>query len=165
MTKKSDNFIVYNQSIDSFIKVRQLSDDDLQKVFDALGDAIKEPEFKASDFARLLCALCVEEFEEISRSEDADTPTFLESLYECVTEVYPMLSIELVCRHANVKDMVSIASKENSHKCLNLKQINKLGKCLKTDLVGQDEAVDKVLESIKLVNSGFETFSSLFFIN
>jgi ATP-dependent Clp protease ATP-binding subunit ClpA len=161
---KNDYFVVYNQSIDGFVKVRQLSDEDLQTVFDALGEAIKKPDFKASSFAALLCKLCLEDFSALASQDDGDCPSFLESIYECVTEVYPMLSIELVCRHANIKDMADIAEKEKDKKCLNLTQIDKLSTKLKTDLIGQDDAVDKVIECVKLINSGFESFASLFFI-
>jgi len=164
MKKKNECFIVYNQTIDGFIKVRSLSDSDLQQVFDSLGKAIKKPGFKASDFAFLLCKLCVREFDQVRAMEGGETPSFLESLYECVTEVYPMLSVELVCRHANVKDMAGMMCEDDVRKCWDLNQINRLQEVLKKDLIGQDPAIDKVIESIKLINSGFESFSSLFFI-
>tara|TARA_R100000742_G_C4258218_1_gene76078 strand:- start:104 stop:1078 length:975 start_codon:yes stop_codon:yes gene_type:complete len=74
--------------------------------------------------------------------------------------------------HLNLKNTVEERFKketfwkDTTHKNsdLSLKEILKIKKTIQNNLIGQDEAIDKITDTFKLMNSGFATYGSAFFI-
>jgi len=103
----------------------------------------------------------------------------LASIYNSITEIYPILRIENVCNDVNgfidpttVSDQEfnKLVTKQTEKKKpgtgeLNtLKSINDLEASLNKSIVGQSEAVRTVCEALKLKAAGFSSFVTLFFI-
>ena len=97
----SDCFIVYSQVLDCFIKVRQLSPDELGDIFSDLDDKILDPDFKIEQFIKYINKRVINNYTSLARRFD-EVSVFCEAVYECVTEVYPMLTAETACAHYNV---------------------------------------------------------------
>ena len=157
----SDCFIVYSQVLDCFIKVRKLSPDELGDIFSDLDDKILDPDFKIEQFIKYINKRVINNYTSLARRFD-EVSVFCEAVYECVTEVYPMLTAETACAHYNVSP--DGASSKRPVASYGLSEISSIKKKISKNIIGQDGAVGKAVDLFKLMNSGFESFGSLFFI-
>ena len=150
-------YVVYNPHIDEFIRVRKLSDIELGDALVGVGKLIRKKGVKISAYIR-----------QVVREVIVDGPKYnldehLESLFECVIEVYPLFQIDMACKAVN--EITEIDSEpEVLPKRPTLSQLNRLRGRIAKRLVGQDSAIDECLKSIKLIESGLDKFISLFFI-
>jgi len=152
-----DVYVVYNPHLDEFVRIRKFSELELGLLITELGSLIQKPGAKITAYVRHVISKVVD------NSERYDLDESLESLIECVIEVYPLFQVDFVCKTVNdVQD----ASEEPEPSCnvLTLAGITSLNSKIKRSLVGQDEAVDECTKSIKLISSGLDKFISLFFI-
>jgi len=149
------NYIVYNAQLDKFIKIKKLSEEELVASIESFAAFLSKPNIGISNYIKKL----VEEYIPNAKSYDLDE--CLESLFECIIEVYPPLQIEYVCKAIN-EDLDGDSKEFSPVKTLS--QINKVKASILKRLIGQDEAIESSLDAIKLVSSGLEKFISLFFI-
>mgnify|MGYP006397984369 FL=1 len=158
---KGDHYIVYSQLLDCFLKVRKFENEELESIFKILDTKISNPSFKISDFYEFVVGKSVVNYKELQKSHGSSS-VFMESLYEGVTEAYPMLTAEFACKHFN---NIEVEKKQISpKKSYDMKDLLKIKKGIESELIGQKEAVSAVFDTFKLINSGFESFSSMFFI-
>lgn len=157
----SDCFIVYSQILDCFVKVRKITPDEITSIFKELDLMIGDPNFKIDKFIRFLSKKLVKNYNELS-AKFSEVGVFCEAVYECVTEVYPMMTAEMACIHHNSPSEDECEDLMVSR--YNLADIRSIRKKILKNLIGQDVAVEKAVDLFKLMNSGFESFGSLFFI-
>ena len=155
------NYIVYSQVLDCFIKVRKVDGEFVSEIFEQLDSLITKPGFKMVDFAKFITQAFVVNFTALSRKY-GDAGVFIEASYEAVTEVYPSLTADIACKHFNLAG--EDEDGETSIHSYNLKKLQQICRGIKKKVIGQEEAVNSVVDALKLMNTGFETFTSLFFI-
>ena len=154
--KDQDSYVVYNPHIDEFVRIKKFSDEELGEIVVSIGELIEKPGVKIGAYIRNVITRTVEGHAKFDISEVA------ESLFECVIEVYPIFQIDFVCKTLN--EIGALELKATPETLLSLADINKLTARIKTHLIGQPEAVDECMKSIKLLSSGLGEFVSLFFI-
>ena len=156
-------FIVYNQHLDAFVKVKRCSVEDIEHIFTSLDEHVELSTFKSEDFVQYVVSKVVCNYPVLKKQHSA-FQNLDEALYESVSEVYPMLSVESACHHYNASDEAEEKEHSCDFKALTLSEIQGVQRKILKNLIGQDEAVSSVTNSLKLQNSGFDTFTSLFFI-
>tara|TARA_R110000851_G_scaffold56703_5_gene132339 strand:- start:864 stop:2090 length:1227 start_codon:yes stop_codon:yes gene_type:complete len=157
MPKKDQNsYVVYNPHIDEFVRIKKFTDVELGEIVVNIGKLIEAPGVKIGAYIRNVIAQTVEGYKKFDVTEVA------ESLFECVIEVYPIFQIDFVCKTLN--EIGELDVKATPETPLTLADINNLTDRIKTHLIGQPEAVDECMKSIKLLSSGLGEFVSLFFI-
>lgn len=175
MSNKTDSpFIIYSTQLDTFVKIRRLSDKDVNELFDSLDESIVKEDYSIEAFLKYVCQTCVDEFVPQLKKHGADFAT-VEALYQAVLEIYPMLTIDAACMHLNISSAVdrgldkvknlwksNMSPEEDS--TYSLKDILRIKKKIGDNLVGQDEAIDTMTDTFKLMNSGFASYGSSFFI-
>jgi len=158
----TEHYIVYSQILDCFLKIKKLSETDIGEMFELLDKKIDSPKFSINGLINFISRRCIIGFDGLQR-RFGDVSVFSEAAYEAVTEVYPMLTADTACRHYNLsedeeeKDLRIITGYSMADLLHVKSQISKR-------LIGQETAIEEVFESFKLLNSGFESFASLFFI-
>ena len=124
------------------------------------------------------------EFLEKIPQDDEDRQTIINAVYASIIEVYPYFDLSYVCEDVNTAafltdflenlrisaDDPKLAlsklrrKKPTKSNISSLSDIKKLDIFLRKNLVGQEEAIKSVVDSIKLVASGLDKRASLFFI-
>tara|TARA_R100000458_G_scaffold14373_1_gene12163 strand:+ start:49 stop:1302 length:1254 start_codon:yes stop_codon:yes gene_type:complete len=162
-------FITYSQALDCFVKVRKIGKVEIDDIFSILDNKLSHSSYSIEEFTCFICESLVHDYKSLLKTHGRSNLLF-ESLYSCVVEVYPILTIESACMHFNYlmeegssypKDLLKKSDSINNY---NMAQLNRIRTNLEKDLIGQDEAVEKMFNMFKLVNSGFESFGSAFFI-
>ena len=87
----TDVYVVYNPHIDEFVKIKKFDELELGVLITNLGGFITKPGSKITEYVRQTIKKTVVDYERYNLEE------VLESLFECVVEVYPHLQIEFVC--------------------------------------------------------------------
>ena len=128
-------------------------------------------------------------FDKIELEEGTSEENILGAVYDSITQIYPALDLNMVCGDLNqgvffgdlqdvlssfldeqLKDSeVSLTSPlpsmiKNPSNISSLDDIIKLKSFLKRRLIGQDKAIDIVIDHMKLVATNLSSYSSLFFI-
>ena len=155
---KNNAYVVYNPHIDEFVRIKKFSDKELQDLVVELGNVIYKKGAKVTEYVTAVVKKTIQDVNSYDLSE------VLESLYECSTEVYPVLQVEAICKTTNEIKAISSKNKTNIEKPKSLSDIDALTKKIQSRLVGQDQAVEECVKSIKLISSGLGKFVSLFFI-
>jgi ATP-dependent Clp protease ATP-binding subunit ClpA len=157
----TDSYIVYNSVLDNFVRIRKLNSTEIEHLLTTLKVAVKSPKFRITQYVDFIVKAFVEGHVALCKAGGEDAAT---SLFECTCEVYPDFSIELLNKTLNgvVPDIKKEASAIVTG--LTLPQIGSIEKRIKTELIGQDEAVAEVIKGVKLMSSGLEGLTSLFFI-
>ena len=162
-------FITYSQALDCFVKVRKIEKGEIDKIFSVLDDKLSDSNYSIEEFTSYICESLVHDYRTLVKTH-GNSNLLYESLYSCVVEVYPILTIESACMHFNylteegtsqaVKDIIKKSNVSN----YNMAELQQIRANLEKDLIGQEAAVEKMFNMFKLVNSGFESFGSAFFI-
>tara|TARA_R110002020_G_scaffold142235_2_gene314374 strand:+ start:31826 stop:33106 length:1281 start_codon:yes stop_codon:yes gene_type:complete len=175
MSNKTETpFIIYSTQLDAFVKIHRLMDEEIDRIFQSLDASITNDGYTIESFLKYICNMCVVDYVPLVNKHGNDFGT-IEALYAAVLEIYPMLTIDSACMHLNLSTAVekgfqrakkqlfknSSAEEDQNY---SLKKILKIKKKITDNLIGQDEAVDKITDTFKLMNSGFATYGSAFFI-
>ena len=120
-----------------------------------------------------------EEFFSNLPDEEEECSTIIRAVYQSIIEAYPPFDLQFVCADLNngtfLEDMQDVMAgifeesrKDNPARKLKsirtLSDIKSLKAYFDKNLIGQEEAVDQVVDSVKLVASGLYKTSSFFFI-
>ena len=161
-------FVTYSQALDCFVKVKKIEKGEIDAMFAILDAKLSDCHYSIEEFTEFICKSLIHDYTQLVKSHGSSNLLY-ESLYSCVVEVYPILTIESACMHFNYlaerqksKDPAPFTVQE----CANYKMDELLeikGK-IEKNLIGQEDAVEKMFNMFKLVNSGFESFGSAFFI-
>ena len=163
-------FITYSQALDCFVKVRKIEKGEIDNIFSTLDKKLSDTNYSIEEFTSYICESLVYDYKNLVKTHGNSNLLF-ESLYSCVIEVYPILTIESACMHfnylteegstINAKDILKSSNESFNY---NMTDLQRIRKNIEKDLIGQDDAVEKMFNMFKLVNSGFESFGSAFFI-
>jgi len=154
----TDVYVVYNPHLDEFVRIRKFSELELGTLITDLGGLIQKPGAKITSYVSHVIKRVIE------NSHRYDLGEAVESLFECVIEVYPVFQIEFVCKAVNELSDDDGEVDETPRSARTLAGIRTLSNKIKSGLIGQDEAVEECTKSIKLISSGLGKFVSLFFI-
>ena len=121
-----------------------------------------------------------EEFFSNLPKEEEECSTIIKAVYRSIIEAYPPFDLEFVCADLNngtfLEDMQDVMaslyadSRQDNPPPTKLKSIRTLADItslksyISKNLIGQEEAVDNVVDSVKLVASGLYKSASFFFI-
>ena len=119
-------------------------------------------------------------FKKVQKGSKSDV---IKAVYECIIEIYPPFQLEFLCNDLN-QGIFAAGMREIFLQTLSevhrdnfdeedalgrvgfgsLKDLNKLENYLKRNIVGQDTAVDALVNSLKLMAAGLCKCSSFFFV-
>jgi len=164
-------FVTYSQSLDCFVKVRKVGKDEIDAMFSVLDERLSDSNYSIEEFTDFVCKNLVYDYQKLLKAHGKSN-LLAESLYSCVVEVYPILTIESACLHFNflaeeaggvpLRDLNLKPSDSTGN--YNMSELKSIRSKIENNLIGQEEAVEKMFNMFKLVNSGFESFGSAFFI-
>ena len=95
----------------------------------------------------------------------------MSSIFEAIVEIYPEVSVDAFCTAFNGN--VQSEDKKDSRKALGnpkselftvQKDVSKMKKALEKEVIGQPEAIEAVVNGLKLLSTGLTAFPSFFFI-
>ena len=192
--KASEFYKAPCDGLDKILNVKKLNEKDLNKLISILRKYVKTSKPGKNNviqYVKTVVFGTLSEEEQILIAEvikgfDIKLPenvvviqNLLASIYNAITEIYPILRIENICADVNgfvdpgaVSDQEfdKIVTKQTEKKkattgeLTTLKAINDLESSLNKNIVGQSEAVKTVCEALKLKAAGFSNFVTLFFI-
>lgn len=194
MTSGTDNYRVVLEPLRKVVFVKCLSpEDDLDlfnKIATAIGKRTKQFSIKSYQH-KILSELVVDYHEILSILGPDEESTVVSALYTSVTELYPHYKLEVVCLKLNllnhIKNRVGklgdeldadkldqIIDDELSNVPITAPdveisnvlagEIEKTRKFLKKKLIGQDQAIEVVMETLELHTSRMANHSSLLFV-
>ena len=132
--------------------------------------------------------LIVDSEDAIEKADEAgkDSDEIMDSLYESVVGVYPPFSIEFICQdintdmffRTNMDSAIAAAlklkmrregSKEEvlfpeAIQLSSIEELTDLGNYLKSNVIGQEEAINSLTKALKLMAAGLCDHSSFFFV-
>ena len=118
-------------------------------------------------------------FKKISKDSKEEV---VKAVYECIVEIYPPFMLEFICEDLN-QGIFAAGIRQIFVQALNeaemfsgtqeqvvrlgltdLKDLEYFSKYLKKNIIGQDEAVESVIDSLKLIVAGLSKTASFFFV-
>lgn len=194
MTSGTDNYRVVLEPLRKVVFVKCLSpEDDLDlfnKIATAIGKRTKQFSIKSYQH-KILSELVIDYHEILSILGPDEEATVISALYNSVTELYPHYKLEVVCLKLNllnhIKNRVGKLGDELDADKLDqiiddelasvpvtapdveisnvlAGEIEKTRKFLKKKLIGQDQAIEVVMETLELHTSRMADHSSLLFV-
>lgn len=161
-------FVTYSQALDCFVKVKKIEKGEIDAIFEILDVKLSDTNYSIDEFTEFVCKSLIHDYTQLLKTHGGSNLLY-ESLYSCVVEVYPILTIESACMHFNYlaerhksKDPLPFTLQESSN--YKMDELVSIKEEIEKNLIGQENAVEKMFNMFKLVNSGFESFGSAFFI-
>ena len=94
-----DKFIVYSHSLDSFIPIRKLGDEELETLVEEMINRVTTPKYSITKYVDFMLSKLVINYNDVL-AECGDDGA-IEALFECVTEIYQGFSLELINKTIN----------------------------------------------------------------
>lgn len=151
-------YVVYNLHVDEFVRINKFTELELNDLINYFKSKILEDNASISNYVTEVVQKTVQ------NCSKYDLEEYLEALFESVVDVYPNLSIDAVCKTINVIETKQGKTAQKSSKPCTLSGVHKVKQKIQDRLIGQQQAVDECVKSIKLISSGLDKFISLFFI-
>lgn len=194
MTSGTDNYRVVLEPLRKVVFVKCLSPEDDLDLFNKIATAIgkRTKQFSIKSYQHKILSELVIDYQEIlaiiSPEEEA---TVVSALYNAVVELYPHYKLEVVCLKLNLlnhiknrvsklgndldiekiddmidSDLVAAPTTAPDVEISNVLsgEIEKTRKFLKKKLIGQDQAIEVVMETLELHTSQMANHSSLLFV-
>jgi len=168
MRKEFKNkFIVYSHSLDRFIPVKKLNEEELDALVLEMLDAITTPKYSITEYVSFILKRLVINYEHVIKECKEDGAP--EALFECVTEIYQGFSLEMINKTVNSYiDSSDSPNKGTSwrkkRKKLTFSDFSGIETQIKKQIVGQDEPITEIMKQLRLMKSGLCDNSNLFFI-
>ena len=162
-------FVTYSQALDCFVKVKKIEKGEIDAMFEILDMKLSDTNYSIEEFTEFVCKSLIHDYAELLKTHGGSNLLY-ESLYSCVVEVYPILTIESACMHFNYltekrqSDTLELPSRNSESSNYKMSDLVRIRRNIEKNLIGQDNAIEKMFNMFKLVNSGFESFGSAFFI-
>ena len=163
-------FVTYSQALDCFVKVKKIEKAEIDAIFSVLDEKLANTNYSIEEFTSFICKSLIHDYHNLVKTH-GNSNLLYESLYSCVVEVYPILTIESACMHFNYlaeenssKSRKELPLKTSESLNYNMVELLRIRDNIEKHLIGQENAVEKMFNMFKLVNSGFESFGSAFFI-
>jgi len=165
MRKEFKNkFIVYSHSLDMFIPIRKLDEDELDALVLAMLDAITTPKYSITEYVSFILKHLVLGYNQVMKECQEDGAP--EALFECVTEIYQGFSLEMINKTVNsyIDQSHTPGPKKKKRKPLTFADFSGIENQIKRLIVGQDEPITEIMKQLRLMKSGLCDNSNLFFI-
>jgi len=158
-----DKFIVYSHSLDSFIPIRKLGDEELETLVEEMINRVTTPKYSITKYVDFMLSKLVINYADVL-AECGDDGA-IEALFECVTEIYQGFSLELINKTINSYIEASVQpSTKKRRKVLTYNDFTKIREFLQNTIVGQEEPIGEIIKHLKLMQSGLSENTNLFFI-
>lgn len=191
MTSSIENYRVVLEPLRKVVFIRCLSPEDDLALFNKIANAIgkKTRQFSIKSYQyKLIEALVVDYGDILAILSPDEEPAVVSALYNSITELYPHYKLEIVCMKLNLLNHIKnrVNKIEEEVNLLNLEEdevrtapidaldsevcnimageIEKTRKFLKRRIIGQDQAIDVVMETLELHMSNMADHSSLLFV-
>ena len=165
MRKEFKNkFIVYSHTLDRFIPIKKIPEDELESLVKQIIDVITRPKFSITEYVEFILENLVVGYEHVQREcKDDGAP---EALFECVTEIYQGFALEMINKTVNsyIDASDTPQQKSKKRKALTFKDFSGIEEQIKKTIVGQEEPITEVMKQLRLMKSGLCANSNLFFI-
>ena len=165
MRKEFKNkFIVYSHTLDRFIPIKKLGEDELEKLVVQMLDAITTPKYSITEYVKFILEKLVIGYDTVIKECDEDGAP--EALFECVTEIYQGFSLEMMNKTVNSYIDAADSPQKNGkkRKALTFQDFSGIEGQIKNTIVGQDEPITEIMKQLRLMKSGLCDNSNLFFI-
>jgi len=158
-----DKFIVYSHSLDSFIPIRKLKDEELEVLVEDMIEKVTSSSYSITKYVQFMLSRLVIDYENVVKGLDDDGT--IEALFECVTEIYQGFSLELLNKTINSYIEASdTPGTKKKRKVLTYSDFTKMEEFLQKAIVGQKEPISEIMKHLKLMQSGLSDNTNLFFI-
>ena len=191
MTSAIENYRVVLEPLRKVVFIRCLSPEDDLALFNKIANAIgkKTRQFSIKSYQyKLIEALVVDYGDILAILSPDEEALVISALYNSITELYPHYKLEIVCMKLNLLNHIKnrVNKIEEEVNLLNLEEdetrtapvdaldsevcnimageIEKTRKFLKRRIIGQDQAIDVVMETLELHMSNMADHSSLLFV-
>lgn len=151
-------YVVYNLHVDGFVRINKFTELELHDLINYFKRKIHDDNISISNYVKEVVQKTVQNCSKYDLDEN------LEALFESIVDVYPGLNIDAVCKTINLIETKQVETLQKSSKPCTLSGVNKVMQKIQDRLIGQQQAVDECVKSIKLISSGLDKFISLFFI-
>ena len=165
MRKEFKNkFIVYSHSLDRFIPIKKLDDDELDSLVMDMLDAITTPRYSITEYVSFILKHLVIGYDEVMKECKEDGAP--EALFECVTEIYQGFSLEMINKTINayIEEKGGRSKTTRRKKPLTYSDLSSIENQIKEIIVGQEEPITEIMQQLRLMRSGLSDNSNLFFI-
>ena len=165
MRKEFKNkFIVYSHTLDRFIPIKKLNEEDLDSLVVQMLDAITTPKYSITEYVKFILKNLVIGYDHVMKECTEDGAP--EALFECVTEIYQGFSLEMMNKTVNsyIEAADSPEKKTKKRKKLTFNDFSNIEEQIKKTIVGQDEPITEIMKQLRLMKSGLCDNSNLFFI-
>lgn len=169
---KNDKYTTYVPEIGAFITLRHLTSAEIATFVEDITIKFNKCHLEITDYVDLVVSRVVPQkvFDTIARMQKEGKVSDLigpECLFSSILSVYPVFEMSNISTLAN--DISDLGVHENALEeekagCNTLAGINKLRKDLAKKIIGQEEAIDAVIDPLKLLGAGIESSATLFFI-
>ena len=163
MRKEFKNkFIVYSHTLDRFIPIKKIPEDELESLVKQIIDVITRPKF--SEYVQFILENLGVGYDHVIKECKEDGAP--EALFECVTEIYQGFSLEMINKTVNsyIDAADSPKQKSKKRKSLSFQDFSGIEEQIKKTIVGQDEPITEIMKQLRLMKSGLCDNSNLFFI-
>lgn len=192
MASAIDNYKVVLEPIRKVVFIKCLTPEDDLALFNKIANAIgkKTKQFSTKSYQyRIIEELVVDYGEILAILSPDEEPQVVSALYASITELYPHYKLEIICMKLNllnhIKNRVSKLEEEinlmeleqeeevktaptdalDSEVCnIMAGELEKTRKFLKKKIIGQDQAIEVVMETLELHTSNMADHSSLLFV-
>jgi len=165
MRKEFKNkFIVYSHTLDRFIPIKKIPEDELESLVKQIIDVITRPKFSITEYVQFILENLVVGYDHVIKECQEDGAP--EALFECVTEIYQGFSLEMINKTVNsyIDAAESPQRKARKRKALTFQDFSGIEGQIKKTIVGQDEPITEIMKQLRLMKSGLCDNSNLFFI-
>jgi len=166
MRKEFKNkFIVYSHTLDRFIPIKKMPEEELEELVKQIIDVITTPKFSITEYVTYILSNLVVGYEQVKKECKEDGAP--EALFECVTEIYQGFSLEMINKTVNSYIDASDTPKPKSKRRkapLTFKDFSGIEEQIKKQIIGQDEPITEIMKQLRLMKSGLCDNSNLFFI-
>jgi ATP-dependent Clp protease ATP-binding subunit ClpA len=173
MKKEFKNkFIVYSHTLDRFIPIQKLDEEDLEKLVLSVLDEVVTPNYSITEYVDFLVERLVIGYDSVKKTCTADAPAGDDpygsvegALFECVIEIYRGFSLDMINGTINsYLDEKGRGIAPDTKKALTFSDFSSIEERMKKAIVGQDAAIEEVMRQLRLMKSGLCANSNLFFI-
>ena len=182
---KNKCFKLFCKDLDEIISVKSYKQEEESTLFEEFKDHLSDvkPAYSVNDYKKYLVdSLLVDPSSYYTfldkEVEEELTKEIVNALYATVIEAYPHFEFEFICNEINngiAFDQMRTFFKTQAESILgsqpqekrgitSFADIVKLANELNKNVIGQEEAAEKTLDSIKLMVANIDSFSSLFYI-
>lgn len=173
--KKEKVYTVFIPEIASFIGVRKFDDNELLIVSEEIKSKFKNNKLEFDDYVNFIVkkfipSSILTQIRKYFMEGTLDNDFKYDFLYHSLVRVYPSLDVN------NISDLINSLADEETYikgssstsmfngSVMKKKDLSRIEKDINSTVIGQESALSEVLNSLKLIGTGLETFTSMFFI-